>query len=118
VVEALEPSRVGAAVGERLVSGYKAKERPHHVTWTNIRYWHRPHRGQPCPFCLAKDDGLAHIVAPLERAGFKVLRVDNAFITVDMPDEPFKHPSYGLTTRAALRLRRVIEQPAAAGEGG
>jgi len=53
-----------------------------------------------------------HLVAPLERAGFKVLHVDNAFVTIDMPEEPFKHPHYGLTTREALRLRRMIEQPA------
>jgi hypothetical protein len=59
---------------------------------------------------------MAHLVAPLERPGFKVLHVDNAFISIGMPHEPFKHPHYGLTTREALRLRRVIEQPAAPGQ--
>jgi hypothetical protein len=54
----------------------------------------------------------------LERVGFRVLRIENAYVVVDMPDEPFKHPGYGLTTREALRLRRVIEQPVAADEGG
>ncbi len=54
----------------------------------------------------------------LERAGFRVLRIENAYVVVDMPDESFKHPGYRLTTREALRLRRVIEQPAAADEGG
>jgi hypothetical protein len=57
---------------------------------------------------------MAQLVAPLERAGFKVLHVAEAFITIDIPDEPFKHPTSGLTTREALRLRRVIEQPAEA----
>jgi hypothetical protein len=38
-------------------------------------------------------------------------------VVIDMPDEPFKHPDYGLITREALRLRHVIKQPAAPGEG-
>ena len=95
------------------MSGYKPKERTYGVTWTNVS---TAHRGPPCAFCRARDEGMAHLVAPLERAGFKVLHIDNAFITVDMPDAPFKHPTAGLTTREALRLRRVIEQPAATGE--
>ena len=70
------------------------------------------------PICRVTADGMAHLAVLLERAGVRVLRIENAYVVVDMPDEPFKHPGYGLTTREALRLRRVIEQPAAADEGG
>ena len=100
------------------MSGYRPKERTYHVTWTNVTYWHRSHPGPRCPLCRVTAEGMAHLAVPLERAGFRVLRIENAYVVVDMPDEPFKHPGYGLTTREALRLRRVIEQPAAADEGG
>ncbi len=38
------------------------------------------------------------------------LPFDKAFIRVDIPDEPFKHPTSGFTTRETLRLRHVIER--------
>jgi hypothetical protein len=94
------------------VSSPEPKGRTYEITWTNFTYWHRQHRGSPCAFCRVRTEGVARARAPLERAGFKVLHVDSAFVRVDMPDEPFRHPSYGLTTRDALRLRRVIERPA------
>jgi hypothetical protein len=100
------------------VSGYRPKTRVYEMTWTNATYWHRPHRGPPCALCRVKEEGLAHVVGPLERAGFKVLRVEDAYVVIDMPDEPFKPRDGGLTTRESLRLRRVMEQPATAGEGG
>jgi hypothetical protein len=72
----------------------------------DVTYWHRSHPGPRCPLCRVTANG------------FRVLRIENGYVVIDMPDEPFKHPGYGLTTREALRLRRVIEQSAAADEGG
>jgi hypothetical protein len=99
------------------VSGSKPKERVYEVTWTNVTYWHRVDRGPPCAFAESERRAWLTSLRP-SRAGFKVSHIDDAFIRVAMSDEPFKHPGYGLTTREALRLRRVIEQPALAGEGG
>jgi len=84
------------------VSGYKPKERVYEVTWTNATYWHRVHRGPPCAFCRVRAEGMAHLVAPLERAGFKVSHIDDRRSSV-LPSQTNRSSTRATDTPRAKR---------------
>lgn len=92
------------------MSGYRPQKKTFGLTYTKMQYWHakNPHKNlarSECTICNYVD--MRRVADSLEKNGFKILKIGDAFVEIDAPSPRFV--KFGMeTTKEIDKLYKLI----------